>query len=69
MTDERTFPEDDLSDEEEPPSAFVNTMRQGGISGWASYFTFAWAKPFLRMGASKTLEEEDLMGIDESCKR
>lgn len=55
--------------EEEPPSAFVNAIRRGGISGWASYLTFAWAEQFLRLGASKTLQEGDLMGVDDTCKR
>lgn len=56
-------------DDAEPPSLFVDTIEKGGISGWASYLSYSWAGPFLRLGASRTLQEEDLMGIHITCKR
>lgn len=55
--------------EEEPPSALKDAMRRGRIRGFASYVTFHWAGPFMQLGSSRTLREEDLLGINMTCKR
>ncbi|CAN0183138.1 unnamed protein product [Ectocarpus sp. 12 AP-2014] len=41
----------------------AEAMQRGGILGWGSYLTFAWAGPFLKLGSTVTLKEEHLEGI------
>ncbi|CBN77889.1 hypothetical protein Esi_0077_0043 [Ectocarpus siliculosus] len=41
----------------------AEAMKRGGILGWGSYLTFAWAGPFLKLGSTVTLKEEHLEGI------
>lgn len=61
--------EEPFAEQTEPPSSYVDVVERGGILGWASYVSFHWAGRFLRLGASKTLQEEDLMGIHPKSKR
>ena len=59
-------------DEEEDNQArngMQEAIDKGDLSGWFSLFTFSWAEPFLRLGASRTLEENDLDGIYKYHKR
>ncbi|CAM9665095.1 unnamed protein product, partial [Hapterophycus canaliculatus] len=48
---------------EPPPNRMAEAIERGGILGWGSYLTFAWAGPFLKLGSSVTLKEEHLEGI------
>lgn len=64
-----TFVEMEVEDEAEPQSCFADTIERGGILGALSYLTFYWAGSFLQLGSTKTLGEEDLMGIDKKTKR
>ncbi|CBN77893.1 conserved unknown protein [Ectocarpus siliculosus] len=41
----------------------AEALQRGGILGWGSYLTFAWAGPFLKLGSTVTLKEEHLEGI------
>ncbi len=52
-----------------PPNRMQETMDRGGILGWASYLTFAWAGPFLKLGSTTTLKEEHLEEIYKTFKR
>lgn len=47
----------------------AEAIERGGITGWGSYLVFAWAMPLLRLGASRTLKEDDLEGIYHTHKR
>lgn len=56
-----------------PPVAQPNRMQEamdrGGILGWGSYLTFAWAGHFLKLGSTTTLNEEHLESIYKMFKR
>lgn len=69
LASDGTFVEMEVEDNAEPPSRFADTIEGGGIWGALSYLTFSWAGPFLQLGSTKTLGEEDLMGIDKKTKR
>lgn len=51
------------------PNRMAEAMERGGILGWASYLTFAWAGPFLKLGSTVTLKTEHLEGIYKTFKR
>ncbi|CAM9399555.1 unnamed protein product, partial [Ectocarpus sp. 12 AP-2014] len=46
-----------------PDNRMAAAMKRGGIVGWGSYLTFAWAGSFLKLGSTVTLKEEHLEGI------
>lgn len=50
-------------------SCLADAIERGGLSGWASYLTFAWAGPFLKLGSTVTLKVEDLDGIYKEHER
>lgn len=56
-------------EEKEPPCPVAEAIDRGFFWGWASYLTFHWAGPLLTLGASRTLTEQDLLGIGEEKKR
>ncbi|CAN0477208.1 unnamed protein product, partial [Ectocarpus sp. 12 AP-2014] len=47
----------------QPGNHMAEAMKRGGILGWGSYLTFAWAGSFLKLGSTVTLKEEHLEGI------
>ncbi|CAM9886717.1 unnamed protein product [Scytosiphon promiscuus] len=51
-----------------PRNRMAEAIERGGILGWGSYLTFAWAGPFLKLGSSVTLKEEHLEGIYKTYK-
>lgn len=51
------------------PNRMAEAMDRGGILGWASYLTFAWAGPFLKLGSTVTLRTEHLEGIYKTFAR
>lgn len=55
--------------ETERPCPMSETAERGFLWGWVSYWTYYWASPFLMLGASRTLTEEDLLGISKEQKR
>ena len=50
-------------------SALADAIERGGLVGWASFLTFSWAGPFLKLGSTVTLKIDDLDGICEAHKR
>ena len=56
-------------DNKQPKNSMEETIERGGLSGWFSLLTFGWAGPFLRLGSSRTLTEEDLDGIYKHHRR
>lgn len=50
-------------------SAMTDAIERGGLIGWASYLTFSWAGPFLKLGSTVTLKVDDLDGIYKGHKR
>ncbi|CAB1106389.1 unnamed protein product [Ectocarpus sp. CCAP 1310/34] len=52
-----------------PATAWRRPMKRGGIIGWGSYLTFAWAGSFLKLGSTVTLKEEHLEGIYDKHER
>lgn len=63
-------PGEERGGEGKPPgNRMAEAMERGGILGWGSYLTFAWAGPFLRLGSKVTLKEENLEGIYKTYKR
>ncbi|CAB1098879.1 unnamed protein product [Ectocarpus sp. CCAP 1310/34] len=48
---------------QQPDNRMAAAMKRGGIMGWGSYLTFAWAGSFLKLGSTVTLKEEHLEGI------
>ena len=52
-----------------PPNRMQEAMDRGGIVGWASYLTFAWAGHFLKLGSTTTLKEEHLEDVYKTFKR
>jgi len=67
----RQQPARDEWDEEDNQSrnGMQEAIDRGGLFGCFSLLTFSWAGPFLRLGASRTLEENDLDGIYKYHKR
>lgn len=53
----------------EPRCPMAEALERGFPFGYLSFLTFSWAGPFLKLGASRTLTEEDLVGIGERQKR
>ncbi|CAN0142840.1 unnamed protein product [Ectocarpus sp. 6 AP-2014] len=53
----------------QPGNRMASAMKRGGILGWGSYLTFAWAGPFLKLGSTVTLKEEHLEGIYDKHER
>eukprot|EP00752_Nemacystus_decipiens_P006704 g6027.t1 len=51
-----------------PPNRMAAAMKRGGILGWGSYLTFAWAGPFLKLGSTVTLKTEHLEEIYKTHK-
>lgn len=51
------------------PNRMAEAMERGGIRGWSSYLTFAWAGPFLKLGSTVTLKAEHLEGVYKTFKR
>lgn len=51
------------------PCPMAEAVERGFFWGWASYCTFHWATPFLKLGASRILTEKDLFGISKEQKR
>ena len=51
------------------PNRMAAAMERGGILGWGSYLTFAWAGPFLKLGSTVTLKAEHLEEIYRTFKR
>lgn len=51
------------------PNRMAEVIERGGILGWGSYLTFAWAGPFLKLGSTVTLKTEHLEGIYKTFKR
>ncbi|CAM9122756.1 unnamed protein product [Ectocarpus sp. 4 AP-2014] len=47
----------------QPSNRMAEAMKRGGMLGWGSYLTFAWAGSFLKLGSTVTLKEEHLEGI------
>lgn len=60
---------DDEDCNKQPRSMLAEAIERGGLSGWASYLTFYWAGPFLSLGSSRTIKEEDLEGIFKTHRR
>lgn len=54
---------------EPPKNRMAEAIERGGIWGWGSYLTFAWAGPFLKLGSTVTLKEEHLEGIYKTHER
>lgn len=50
-------------------STMADAIDRGGLVGWASYLTFSWAGPFLKLGSAVTLKVDDLDGIYKGHKR
>lgn len=51
------------------PNRMAEALEKGGILGWGSYLTFAWAGPFLKLGSTVTLTVDHLEGIYKTYKR
>lgn len=51
------------------PNRMAEAMERGGILGWGSYLTFAWAGPFLKLGSTVALKAEHLEDIYKTFKR
>ncbi|CAM9346350.1 unnamed protein product, partial [Ectocarpus sp. 8 AP-2014] len=52
-----------VAQQQQPDNRLAAAMKRGGIMGWGSYLTFAWAGSFLKLGSTVTLKEEHLEGI------
>lgn len=55
--------------QQQPPSRMGQALERGGILGYGSYLTFAWAGSFLELGSTVTLKEEHLETIYKTFKR